>query len=167
VSGFLVREARPGELRAAGDVVVHAYRALEGEAHETYLEEVRDAAGRAASCPVLVAVDEDTGTVLGCVTFVPGPGNPLAELSGETQAEFRMLGVAPEAQGRGIGEALVQACIARARQAGRTGIVISTSPVMHAAHRLYERLGFRRAPDRDWEPVPGIRLWAYSLDLET
>jgi hypothetical protein len=36
---------------------------------------------------------------------------------------------------------------------------------MTTAHRLYERLGFRRAPDRDFEPVPGILLWAYVLPL--
>ena len=162
-----IREARPGELAAAGDVVVRAYRALGGggDAHEAYLEHVRDAAGRARHCPVLVAVDEGTGEVLGSVTYVPGQGNAFAELAGEGEGEFRMLGVAPEAQGRGVGAALVRACIARARADGRHGIVISTTPVMHAAHRLYEHLGFRRAPERDWVPVPGVELWAYVLAL--
>ena len=162
-----VREARPDELAAAGDVVVRAYRALGGggDAHEAYLEHVRDAAGRARHCPVLVAVDEGTGEVLGSVTYVPGQGNAFAELAGEGEGEFRMLGVAPEAQGRGVGAALVRACIAWARADGRHGIVISTTPVMHAAHRLYEHLGFRRAPERDWVPVPGVELWAYVLAL--
>jgi hypothetical protein len=36
---------------------------------------------------------------------------------------------------------------------------------MTPAHRIYERLGFVRAPDRDWEPEPGIRLVAYLLAL--
>ena len=162
-----IREARPGELAAAGDVVVRAYRALGGggDPHEAYLEHVRDAAGRARHCPVLVAVDEGTGEVLGSVTYVPGQGNAFAELAGEGEGEFRMLGVAPEAQGRGVGAALVRACIAWARADGRHGIVISTTPVMHAAHRLYEHLGFRRAPERDWVPVPGVELWAYVLAL--
>ncbi|MEW6225913.1 MAG: GNAT family N-acetyltransferase [Chloroflexota bacterium] len=162
-----IREARPHELAAAGDVVVRAYRALGGggDAHEAYLEHVRDAAGRARHCPVLVAVDEGTGEVLGSVTYVPGQGNAFAELAGEGEGEFRMLGVAPDAQGRGVGAALVRACIDLARAGGRHGIVISTTPVMHAAHRLYEHLGFRRAPERDWVPVPGIELWAYVLAL--
>ena len=116
-----VREARPDELAAAGDVVVRAYRALGGggDAHEAYLEHVRDAAGRARHCPVLVAVDEGTGEVLGSVTYVPGQGNAFAELAGEGEGEFRMLGVAPYAQGRGVGAALVRACIDRARAGGR------------------------------------------------
>jgi ribosomal protein S18 acetylase RimI-like enzyme len=36
---------------------------------------------------------------------------------------------------------------------------------MHAAHRLYERLGFTRVPERDWSPVPGVQLVAYALPL--
>jgi ribosomal protein S18 acetylase RimI-like enzyme len=164
-AGIVVHVARPAELPAAGDVVVRAYRALGGDPHEAYLAHVRDAPARARHCPVLVAMDEATGEVLGSVTYVPDHRNPYAELAGEDEGEFRMLGVAPDAQGRGAGAALVRACIERARADGRRGIVISTSPVMHAAHRLYEHLGFRRAPERDWVPVPDVELRAYVLTL--
>ncbi len=160
-----VREARPDELQAAGEVVERAYRALGGDQNERYLAHVRDAAWRERHGPILVAAGPDGGPVLGSVTYVPGSDNRLAELAGPGEAEFRMLGVAPEAQGRGAGEALVRACIDRARAAGRTGIAISTSTRMRAAHRLYERLGFRRAPDRDWSPLPEVHLLAYVLDL--
>jgi ribosomal protein S18 acetylase RimI-like enzyme len=167
VSGFVIRDARPDELDAAGDLVADTYRALggiDGDGHG-YLEHVRDARGRARHCPILVAVEEGSGALLGCVTYVPGAGNAFAELEVDGEAGFRMLGVHSAAQGRGVGRALVEACIGRARAAGRRGLAISTAPNMTAAHRLYERLGFRRAPDRDFEPVPGIRLWAYVLTL--
>jgi len=36
---------------------------------------------------------------------------------------------------------------------------------MLAAHRLYRRLGFVRVPERDWEPVPGVVLWAFGIEL--
>jgi hypothetical protein len=36
---------------------------------------------------------------------------------------------------------------------------------MTSAHRIYERLGFRRAPERDWSPVPGVDLMAFALRL--
>jgi ribosomal protein S18 acetylase RimI-like enzyme len=162
--GFTVREARVAELPAAGEVVVAAYRTLGWDDEHGYLEHVRDAVGRARHCPILVAADPG-GALLGCVTYVPGPGNPFAELEQDGEAGFRMLGVVAEARGRGVGEALVRACIARARAEGRRGLAITTSPLMLAAHRLYERLGFVRAPGRDFEPVPGIRLWAYVLAL--
>ena len=59
----------------------------------------------------------------------------------------------------------MEACLERARAAGRTGLVIVTAPSWTDAQRLYERVGFRRAPERDFEPVPGISLWAYALAL--
>ncbi|WP_236829668.1 GNAT family N-acetyltransferase [Blastococcus sp. KM273128] len=64
-----------------------------------------------------------------------------------------------------MGEALVRACLARARQAGRRRVVISTGTRMTAAHRLYERLGFTRLPERDWTPVPGVDLLVYAVDV--
>jgi ribosomal protein S18 acetylase RimI-like enzyme len=76
-----------------------------------------------------------------------------------------MLAVAHGARGRGVGEALVRQCVDRARELGLTGVALSTQPSMGPAHRVYERLGFTRAPERDWQPVPGIRLLAYRLRL--
>ena len=37
---------------------------------------------------------------------------------------------------------------------------------MATAHRLYERLGFRRLPERDWSPVEGIELLGFTLPLQ-
>ena len=37
---------------------------------------------------------------------------------------------------------------------------------MHDAHRLYERMGFVRTPDKDWEPRPGIDLITYAMELD-
>ena len=36
---------------------------------------------------------------------------------------------------------------------------------MTAAHRIYERHGFERVPDRDWSPVPGVHLIAFRKEL--
>ena len=138
---------------------------LRGPRHPEYLAFIRDAARGAGHCSILVAIDAASGDLVGSVSYVPDARNPYAELERDGEAGFRMLGVSPGARGRGVGEALVRACIARAKAAGRSGIAISTVPTMTAAHRLYERLQFRRAPDRDHEPVPGVRLWAYVLSL--
>jgi ribosomal protein S18 acetylase RimI-like enzyme len=161
---ILVREARRGELAAAGEVVAGAYQTLGGPHHDWYLAQIRDAAGRAATCPILVALDE-AGTIVGSVTYVPGPDNPFAELERENEGGFRMLGVAPAARGHGVGRALVEACIQRARKDGRRALAISSRPHMHSARHLYGRLGFRRVPERDFDAAPGIDLLAYVLDL--
>ena len=76
-----------------------------------------------------------------------------------------MLVVDPAAQGRGIGELLVTTCLTRARAAGKRRMVLSTDRRMTTAQRLYERLGFTRLPERDWQPAPGINLLVYALDL--
>ncbi len=161
--GFAIREAVPSEFEAIGDLVVEAYRDV-GETDEEYVPELRDVAGRVAQVPVLVAVDGASGRVVGTVTYVPGPG-PYHEGEFGEAASFRMLAVAADARGRGVGKALVEACIDRARAAGRTAIGIYTRPFMTAAHRMYERLGFRRALALDWEFDPGNWLLAYWLDL--
>ena len=37
---------------------------------------------------------------------------------------------------------------------------------MAAAHRMYDRLGFERAPELDWAPVEHVRLIAFRKRLE-
>lgn len=162
-AGIVVREATPAEFEELGVLTVAAYREV-GETDEPYYEELRDVAARAALVPVLVAVDAVSDRILGGMTYVPGPG-PFAEGAFGDAATFRMLAVAPGARGRGVGRALVEAAIARARAEGRPAIGIFTRPFMTAAQRLYESLGFTRQPELDWEFEPGERLLGYRLRL--
>jgi ribosomal protein S18 acetylase RimI-like enzyme len=90
-------------------------------------------------------------------------GTPYAEVSGPGEAEFRMLAVAGAARQRGVGETLVRACLDRARAAGCACLRLSTQPDMLAARRLYDRLGFRRTPEHDWSPLPGVELLTYEI----
>ena len=157
-----VRAAVPADFEAAGEICVRAY-AADGLGPGGYAEKLRDVAGRVAVASVLVA--EDGGSVLGCVTFMSGPGGPLGEIAREGEAEFRMLAVDPAAQGRGVGEALVRACLAAAADLGRRALVCSSQDRMLAAHRLYERLGFVRDPARDWRPVEDVLLLGFVRSL--
>ncbi|MET7964185.1 GNAT family N-acetyltransferase [Micromonospora zamorensis] len=166
MTGLRVRPAEPADFPAVARLTVAAYEAdgqLKGE--HGYGEVLADVSSRAASGEVLVAVDEVTDAVLGSVTFVL-PGTPFAELSGPGEAEFRMLAVDPGAQGRGVGAALAQACVARAVELGCTALVICVRAGMaDSAHRLYSRLGFVRAPEKDWAPAAGVDLLGLRLDL--
>ena len=158
-----IRPIRPGEHEALGELTLAAYRTVPGYGPSTeYAETLGDVGARAEAAEVLVAVDAD-GTLLGGVTYVPGQG-PLAEFEGENEAGIRMLAVSPSVQRGGVGRRLVQACIDRANEAGRTAIVLHTTPAMTAAHALYESLGFRRAPALDAE-LSYTRLLAYTLAL--
>lgn len=162
-----IRPIRPAEHETLGEITAEAYLGdglLDFGADDPYLAQLRDVARRAAEAEVLVATDA-AGRILGGVTYAP-PGNRWADIAAADEAEFRMLAVSREARGAGAGEALVRACIDRARStAGVTGITLSTQSGMHGAHRIYGRLGFVRTPERDWYPVPTVPLLTYRLEL--
>jgi ribosomal protein S18 acetylase RimI-like enzyme len=162
----IVREAREPELTEIGEVTAEVF-AAESLVGPDYLETLRDARSRwtAPGTSLLVAVDDGTDGLLGTVVYAR-PGSPWQDLAVGDEAEFRMLAVLPAARGRGVGETLVQACAAKAKRDGHPRLVLSTGPEMTAAHRLYNRMGFRRATERDWSPRPGIELHAYVLDLQ-
>lgn len=162
---MIVRAARPEEYVEVGELTLAAYIAdgyLDNDAD--YADELRAAAHRAAEADLVVAADETTHDLLGTVTYCVS-GSHYAEISRPGEAEFRMLAVRPEARGRGIGVTLASWCVDRAREQGCTALVLSSLDRMTTAHRLYERLGFDRLPERDWAPEPGISLIAYRLDL--
>jgi ribosomal protein S18 acetylase RimI-like enzyme len=154
-----IRHAASAEFPALADLCVAAYAPFVAGDH-IYIAELRDVARRAADAELLVAADD--GRVLGTVTFVP-EGGPLGEIAGPDEAELRMLAVDPAARGRGVGTALLAHVVDAGRDRGRAGVVCSSLPQMRAAHRIYERTGFRRAPERDWSPVPGVDLLAFAL----
>ncbi|SCL66069.1 Ribosomal protein S18 acetylase RimI [Micromonospora citrea] len=166
MTGLSVRHAGPEDFAAVARLTVAAYEAdgqLKGE--HGYAAVLADVAARAEHGEVLVAVDPAGGEVLGSVTFVL-PGSRYAELSRAGEAEFRMLAVDPAAQGRGVGAALVEACVSRATELGCTAVTICVrSGFATAAQRLYERRGFVRVPELDWSPVVGVELLGLRLDL--
>jgi GNAT superfamily N-acetyltransferase len=161
-----VEAIQPVQHAALADLTVAAYRALPGEPPSTeYTALLRDVAARARQAEVLVALD-DEGAVLGGVTYVGDRDSPYAEFAAADEAGFRMLAVAPAAQGRCVGAALVRACIDLARRDRKRRLSLLTTDGMAAAHRLYERFGFRRDPASDMMVGRGLQLRSFVLDLE-
>ncbi|MFI5609662.1 GNAT family N-acetyltransferase [Amycolatopsis sp. NPDC051903] len=163
MSDVEIRPPRPEEFAVVGDLTVEAYQADGLLAEDVgYEAELRAVADRAEHAELLVAVAD--GSVSGAVAIVH-PGTKYAEISRDGELEFRMLAVASSARGRGIGEALTRAVLTRGRALGLRRVVLSSLDRMHTAHRLYERIGFRRLPARDWHPFPAVTLIAYEYDL--
>ncbi|HTW14178.1 MAG TPA: GNAT family N-acetyltransferase [Nocardioides sp.] len=164
MSDLVVRRATPADYASAGAVTVAAYDPFTGDAaDDDYVARLADAASRDAEAELWVATT-DEGTLLGCVTICP-PGSRWREIARDDEGEFRMLAVAPDAQGRGVGRALVGLVLDRFRDDGASAVALSSLREMTAAHRLYERLGFTRLPERDWKPRPEVDLIAFRKEL--
>jgi ribosomal protein S18 acetylase RimI-like enzyme len=157
----IIREARPDEYPAIGELRVAAYQALgllpEGS---DYVDTLRGF-GFGTDCVVLVAADETGSGLLGTITL-----EPSSELArDDTEADVRAFAVAPQGQGQGVGRTLLQAVIERSEKRGLRCLRLCTNPVMRAAQHLYETTGFARTPELDWSPAPGLILRAYELGL--
>jgi ribosomal protein S18 acetylase RimI-like enzyme len=59
----------------------------------------------------------------------------------------------------------MQECVTRAHASGTASLTLHTTDIMQAAMRLYERMGFVRAPELDFEPAPGVVVKGYRLDV--
>lgn len=157
------RATADDDLERAGDVVRAGYLGLAGyprdDDYDHHIGQVRH---RLDEADVVLAFDGDR--IVGCLTFALHHDNPHAEHGDVDAATFRYFAVDPAAQGRGVGDAMVQWCIDAARAGGKQRIVIHSLEVMTAAHRLYERRGFRRAPERDedWDGIVGL---AFVLEV--
>jgi len=157
-----IRPAREDELSAVGDLTVAAYAEWLHGGRDPYADHLRNAQARFLEAELYVAAEEDE--LLGTVTLCPVE-SAWREIGVGDEGEFRMLATAPAARGRGVGGALTQFCLDRFRAVGAPALVLSTLPEMTAAHRIYERLGFERTPERDWRPYPDTLLITYRKDL--
>ncbi|WP_182523869.1 GNAT family N-acetyltransferase [Nocardioides dongkuii] len=161
---LVLRRATQADYLSAGAVTVAAYQPFIGDpAHDDYVARLEDAASRDHDAELWVATSA-ADELLGCVTICP-PGSRWREIATDDEGEFRMLAVAPTAQGRGVGRALVELVLDRFRTDGASAVALSSLREMSDAHRLYERLGFTRMPDRDWRPLPEVDLIAFRKEL--
>ena len=97
---------------------------------------------------VLVAEDVESNTIVGTVQIV------LAMPENQPhRADVAKMQVHRRARRRGLGEALVRAAEATAREVGKTLLVLDTVTGSDA-ERLYARLGWQRCG-----VIPGYALW--------
>lgn len=167
VAPVRIRLVRPNELDAVARLTVEAYT-NDYDLSDGYRASLADVHDRARADEVWVAEDTATGAILGTV-WTPREGARLSPVARDDELDFRLLAVAPDARGRGIGAALTSHVIGLGRIRGVKRVVMNSGSSMIAAHRLYEKLGFARLPEREErievEPGRFVDIVAFGLDL--
>lgn len=164
-----VRDARPDERDAV--------RALTLRAYAEYASIMTPTAWAGLDGAVRAALDADVpaerivaargGTLVGSVHLFPPATDAYGDLADRAPwPELRLLAVAPDARGAGVGEALVAECVRRARRTGAPALGLHSSASMATAIRMYERLGFVRAPEHDFQPEGAEVVWGFQLPLD-
>jgi ribosomal protein S18 acetylase RimI-like enzyme len=147
-----VRDAEPADYPAIRHVVIVAYRQyaelIAQDIFSPYLADLLDLETHARHGRLFVVeVDEQ---IQGFAAFYPdatvqGVGFPPGWASG------RALAVHPEARGYGVARTLLATGERVAREAGAPVFAFHTHSYMTGAISLYERLGYRRAPEFDFD----------------
>lgn len=168
-----IREAQPSEYKSLSGLMMQVFSTLEGfpgrEEHPTYYALLDDVGQltKKPSIELLVATSPED-ELLGGVVFVgdmqdyssKGVTLPLNNASG-----IRLLVVSPNARGKGVGKALTEACLQRARALGRRQMILHTTNTMKVAWGMYERMGFERYPKIDFQQQ-SLDVYGFYLNLE-
>jgi GNAT superfamily N-acetyltransferase len=168
-TGFAIRAARPEEYPALGQLLVRVYGQLDGfpKPHEQpkYYEMLENIGNLALKPDTQLLVAAAGDRILGGLVYFSDMaqyGSGGTATREKNASGFRLLGVAPEARGMGVAKALVEQCIAMARERGHAQVVIHTTGAMQVAWKLYEARGFKRSEDLDFMQgdlqVYGFRL---------
>jgi GNAT superfamily N-acetyltransferase len=149
---LLVRDAVPADYPAIRKVVIAAYRQYADliaiDVFSPYLADLLDLETHAHHGSLLVA--EADGRIRASGAFYPdasvqGVGWPPGWAGG------RGLAVHPDARGHGVARAMIATIERLARQAGAPVFAFHTASFMTDAIALYERLGYQRVPEFDFD----------------
>jgi GNAT superfamily N-acetyltransferase len=167
-AGLVIRDARPDEKVSLARFTLRAYAEyasiMEPEAWAGLRDAVEGALEHPGDAQRIVARLDDrvVGTVM---LYPPHTESYGGELDALGWPEVRLLAVDPHHRGRGIGRALMEECITRARAAGASRLGLHTSRSMVAAIEMYRAMGFVRTPELDFRPPGAELVEAHVLDL--
>ena len=162
-----VRDAGVEDLDQVSLLIRDAYQEYQAnfspEVWEGYARDIMDVRSRLDTSELIVA--ENSGRLVGAVTFYPNtsPSDQGGWPAGWTG--IRLLAVHPDARGMDIGRALMDECLRRSRLLSATALGLHTTELMGIARGMYERMGFVRVPEYDFQAGPEVVVLGYRLDL--
>lgn len=147
-----IRRMRADEAAAVARLLLRANQenlvSFPPDVAQAYRHELLDAPGGNALETFVLHVE---GELAGCVALVPDAQDDTHPWPAGGSV-LRFLAVEPAARGQRRGARLVGVCIELARERRSTFLALHTAPAMQAARRVYEQLGFVRAPAHDFDP---------------
>lgn len=155
-----LRDFVPADAQSVDDVAVSAFEQFRDAYTDWPVFRSRIATMSALAGTGEIIVAECGGEIVGAVAYI-GPGSEKAVFFRPEWPVMRMLVVAPAARGQGVGRALAEECLARARRDGADSFALHTSELMHVALPMYQRMGFKRHA-----PAPDIHGVKYSIYLK-
>ncbi len=165
-----IRKALSYEVEMIREQRMKAYKEHAQSIPEGHWEALRKAISSDADEQngVDLLVAELDGKVVGSVALFPAKSDTYKGLADLLDyPEIRMLAVTPQSRCKGVAEALIKECIRRTKANGSEYIGLHTADFMKTAMRLYERIGFARIPQFDFQPADdGIIVKAYRLSIE-
>ena len=171
-NNYLIREATSEEFSKIGKLMINVYSQLEGfpgpKESPDYYRKLKNV-GQLTNDPkvkLLVAVSQ-TGIIGGCVVYFGDMayyGSGGAATKEKNAAGFRLLAVSPKTRGEGIGKLLTKACIGLAKDQNQEQVVIHSTKAMQIAWTMYEKLGFKRAEDLDFNKGE-LEIYGFRLKL--
>jgi len=150
-----LREAGAEELDEVENLVKTAYREFQPLMPEAaWIRWMENISETIHSPDGVMLVADRQGRIEGAVKFYPDAAQAHQGQWPAGAGLIRLLAVSPASRGRGYGVRLTQACLKRARELKIPTIFLYTGTFMAAARHLYEKLGFKRAPEFDRDPGP-------------
>ena len=153
MSEIVIRPAEEDESDTVADLLYEAFAPFRSEytpgAFEYTTVDADIVRGRFSEGPIWLAMDE--GEAVGTVSGLPEPD----------RFYIRSMAVKPAAQGRGVGQRLLNELEAYAKERGFKKLYLYTTFVLPAARPLYEKNGFyvvRETEPEEWFDMGGIEM---------
>ncbi len=162
-----IRDARVEEFDQVALLIRDAYQEYQASfppgVWEGYARDIMDVRSRLDTSELIVA--EHAGGLVGAVTFYPN-ASPSAEVEWPAGwTGIRLLAVHPDARGMGIARVLMDECLRRSRLLSATALGLHTTELMGIARDMYERMGFVRVAEYDFQAGSEVVVLGYRLDL--
>jgi len=169
---YTVREVKPEEFTVVGNLMVEVYSQIDGfpkkKEQPNYYNTLNNI-GEFTLKPkvkVFVAVSGNNsidGAVVyfGDMQYYGSGGSATKETNA---AGFRLLAVSNKTRGKGVGKLLTNYCINLAKKENKKELIIHSTKSMQIAWSMYEKLGFKKSSNLDFEQVD-LKVFGFRLRL--